>query len=106
MTIVQNEVRTARLVDDGVDASQAFTIDFLPVHWLVEEAMAEHAKANEGQSDGLAEEDLAKGGRDVGEGISDATNDEILKECGVLYEGCSRAVCGEVAFFDQVDWKS
>jgi hypothetical protein len=63
--------------------------------------MAEHAPPQEGQGDLLAEEDVADGGWNVGEGEAHAADDEVLEGGCALDEGGASVVGEEVALVEE-----
>jgi len=58
-----------------------------PVDGALPDAVPQHAEPQERKRHTLGEEDFADLGRDVGEGISNTSDDDVLKESGVLNEG-------------------
>lgn len=103
MAVVEHNVGFTRGIHHGVDASDAVAVDFGPVNRLSHDAVPKHAEAYKGQRDPLGEEDFADGGGNIGKGISDTADDEILEERGALDEGGALLVRRQVALTDQLD---
>jgi len=67
--------------------------------------MTHHPKPQKRKGDPFREEDLANLGGDLGECISNASDYNVLKESGVLHEGRSLRLRGEVSFLYELVWK-
>jgi hypothetical protein len=81
-------------------------VDLMPMHRTAKETVAEHTKSHERQCHMLREEDLANRCRNICKGVSDTTNDKILKQRGALNEGGLFGRRREVALKDQLQWHS
>lgn len=64
--------------------------------------MSQHTPPHERQRDGFAEEDGANAGGHVGEGVSDTSYHNVLKEAGTLHEGAAVGEAGDIAFRDEL----
>ena len=84
MTVVDHNVRSTGFVPDHVDALRFGGL--APIDGTFEEAVTEHAEAEEGEGDVLGEEDLSDDGGDAGEGVADAADYDVLEEGAVLDE--------------------
>jgi hypothetical protein len=84
-----------------LDFLEAYLVHLTPVDWTLPIAMPQHSDFDEWQSDPFAEEDFTNRSRNVAEGISNASYDEVLKEGGPLCERRLVLLRGEVPLFNE-----
>ncbi len=104
MAVVDDNVWPPGFVSDDVQPVEVAAVDFAPVDWAPEVAVAEHAEFGEGEGDGFGEEDFADCGGDGGEGVADAADYYVLEGGGGADEGGFLGVGGEVAFAEELVW--
>jgi hypothetical protein len=64
----------------------------MPMNWLSDNPMSQHAKPHEWQRHRLGEEDPSNPGRHIGKRVAHAANDKVLKWAGNLHKGTSLRV--------------
>ncbi|MCJ1368831.1 hypothetical protein MMC20_000038 [Loxospora ochrophaea] len=83
-----------------MDENGLYEFNFSPMSRRAPVPMTEHAEPREWQSDFLGEEDGADISGDVGKGVADASDDEVLKGRGMLDEGGAVEARSEISFGD------
>jgi len=68
--------------------------------------MSQQSKTEKGIGHPFGEEDPPYAGRNIGEGVSHATNDHILEEAGVLRKWRLILDSGEISFTHQLERES
>lgn len=73
----------------------------MPVNRGSDVAVAQHPESQEGYSDLLREEDSSNVRRNIGEGIPNTPDDEVLERRCLLHEGGPILVLGEKSLTDK-----
>lgn len=86
MTIVYSYIWLLHVVRHDPESSNIPAMDFFHVDWRGKVSITKHAKAQEWVSHLFGEEDPSDLYRDVGEGVSYTSNDNVLEDRSALDE--------------------